>query len=471
MNTATRPNAGTENGADPSKIGEFSLQEISSNQDMNNPAEAQASLGRLLASESINRAPRLHAVLKFMIDALMEGKAERVNEQIIGEEVFGRPRGYNPSEDNIVRVTIRHLRDRIEEFYRTEGRDEKYVFKIPKGRYVPIVSCQAAEQPALPAPVQEPLVVVASEESPCAAVAAGTAPSARRFVFAPSWILVALFAATVAFLGLRLHRLTDTSTGAASRQHGILSLMLANGKPTTVVVSDSNLEAYRMIFRRIVPLDAYLDYSYLHPPSDFPKNTLSHGAWTYIGATAQTSMSSMIIASEIQAASAPEDIGIKYPHDLNMRDIEHGNYIFLGGPWINPWEQLFESRLNFRVVPLQNEPWRSSIHNMTPLPSEPAVYALHNQGALEISYLRFALLRNQSNDGYIVLLGGTTEEAVEAGAGFLISQPRMDSLLKTFHVASPRQLPSLEVVIETSGLNGVPENFRIVAERIVNTPY
>lgn len=466
MNILVKPNVGTGDKEDaPNRI-KLLYQGTSPHQNTNVPADAQASLERLLANESINRAPRLRVVLKFMIDALLEGRAETINEQIIGEAVFDRPKGYNPGEDNIVRVTIRHLRDRIEAFYRTEGHDEKYVFKIPKGRYVPILSCPQAEQPAFSAVVQEPLAAAASEEPSGVAAATGTALSPHRFGFVLSWILVGLLAATVAVLGFRPYR--QVNTRPAPRQDGLLSLLLATGKPTTVVVSDSNLQAYRMIFRRTVPLNAYIDRSYLHSASDFPKDALIYGAWNYVGATAQTSMTSMIIASEIQAASVPQVTSIKYPHDLSMRDIEHGNYIFLGGPWINPWGQLFETRLNFRIVPLPDEPWLSSIHNMNPLPSEPAIFALHNEGALTISYVRIALLRNQSNDGYIVLLGGTREEAVEAGGRFLMSEPQMETLLKTFQVSSPEKLPSIEVVVETMGLQDVPENFRVVAERVVN---
>jgi hypothetical protein len=53
------------------------------------------------------------------------------------------------------------------------------------------------------------------------------------------------------------------------------------------------------------------------------------------------------------------------------------------------------------------------------------------------------------NDGYFVLLSGTSEEAVEEGGRFLMSEHQLNNLLKTFKVGSAAQLPSLEVVIET----------------------
>lgn len=446
-----------------------SFQGISLDQDADIPAEAWASLERLLAYEPISRAPRLRAVLKFMVDALLEGRAKTINEHMIGEVVFGRSADYNPGDDNIVRVTIRHLRDRLEEFYRTDGRDEQYAFEIPKGRYVPNLIRRQPEQSASSAVFRGPLVAAAAEKQPGVAAATAATPSRHRFVFVVSWIIVCVLSATVAVLGFRLHRQANSNTRPAPRHDGLLSLLLANGKPTTVVVTDSNLQAYRMIFQRTVPLDAYLDRSYIRPASDFPSDAVVRGAWNYVGTSAQTSLTSMIIASEIQSASLPKVISIKYPRNLSMRDIEHGNYIFLGGPWIDPWEQLFEGRLNFRVLPPPGFPWGSSIHNMNPAPPEPAIFVQHQEGSSTVGYVRFALLRNLIGDGYTVLLSGTSDEAVEAGARFLISEPKMDILLRIFKVASPEQLPSLEVVIETTGLQDVPENFRVVAERVVKT--
>jgi hypothetical protein len=101
------------------------------------PQEAQASFKRLLASDTFSRAPRLRSVLKFFIDSLLDGTGEEIHEQSIARAVFGRPAGYSQSDDNIVRVNVRLLRVRLEEYYRTEGWNDTWLIAIPKGRYVP----------------------------------------------------------------------------------------------------------------------------------------------------------------------------------------------------------------------------------------------------------------------------------------------------------------------------------------------
>ena len=99
----------------------------------------RAAMDRLLASETFLHAPRVQAVLRFLLESLQNGEIHRINEQAIGQDVFGRPTGYNAAEDNIVRVTVRHLRARLDRFYKTEGRDEEWVVQIPIGNYIPVI--------------------------------------------------------------------------------------------------------------------------------------------------------------------------------------------------------------------------------------------------------------------------------------------------------------------------------------------
>lgn len=465
MSAVVKPSLAPSGEASPPGPEPHSFQSISSISPGGIPAEARASLDHLLASDSIARAPRIRSVVRFLVDALLEGRAASINEQMIGHAVFDRPAGFNPGDDNIVRVTMRHLRERLEEFYRTEGRDEKYILTVPRGKYVPVLSCLKPTEPTVFPSLEEPPSASHCDEVIGREAVEAVAPASRRSLKMVSWVLVFLFAATSVFLASRLYRQSGSRT--ETRPNGLLSLLSTNGKPITVVATDSNLEAYRMIFRKTVSLDDYIDRSYLRPPSDFPRDPVLSGAWKYVDLTTETSLTSSIIASEIQIVAGPELISIKHPHDLSMRDFQHGNYILLGGPWINPWGQLFESRLNFRFIPPPDNPSASTIHNMKPLPPEPAIFAEHQEGALTINYARVALVRNLSNDGYVILIGATSSEAIEAGGRFILNQGQLEKLVRIFKVSSPAELPSIEVVLQVQGLQSVPEDVQVVAERIV----
>ena len=78
----------------------------------------------LLSSKTFASSPRLRAVLQYLLRSLEAGTSEAITEQSIGQTVFGRTEGYNAAEDNIVRVTLRHLRTRLEKYYQSEGQNE-----------------------------------------------------------------------------------------------------------------------------------------------------------------------------------------------------------------------------------------------------------------------------------------------------------------------------------------------------------
>lgn len=170
--------------------------------------EAQASFRRLLASHTFSRAPRLRAVLKFFVDSLLDGRAAEIHEQHIGQAVFGRPTGYNQADDNIVRVNVRLLRVRLEEYYRTEGRNEVWQISVPKGRYVPEVTCRSLRHTSFPL-----------DENPTHTEEAAPSPAKSRWL-APSlrWVGYLLLAcAVVGILILSIYRKREQASSSATQ--------------------------------------------------------------------------------------------------------------------------------------------------------------------------------------------------------------------------------------------------------------
>src|SRR5438105_11877410 len=86
---------------------------------------------RIVASNLFRKSHKLAAFLKFICEQHRLGHS--INEQRIGTEVFGRNEGYHMGEDSIVRSQARFLRLRLQEYFATEGRDERITLTIPKG--------------------------------------------------------------------------------------------------------------------------------------------------------------------------------------------------------------------------------------------------------------------------------------------------------------------------------------------------
>ena len=95
-----------------------------------------ALVGRIIASSHFGKSVQLRELLLYLAKQAIVSPSEDVTEQEIGWRVLGRRQDYNPQADNIVRVQIRRLRQKLEEYFASEGAGESFVISIPKGRHV-----------------------------------------------------------------------------------------------------------------------------------------------------------------------------------------------------------------------------------------------------------------------------------------------------------------------------------------------
>lgn len=123
------------------------------------PAEQQEDLAhRVASSATFEKSPRLRAFFLHVCRCALEDKPEEATEQQIGIYVYGRPPGYNPNDDNIVRSQARVLRMKLEHHFANEGKDESVVITIPKGQYLPVFESRVPESPPLSQiPLTEPV--------------------------------------------------------------------------------------------------------------------------------------------------------------------------------------------------------------------------------------------------------------------------------------------------------------------------
>jgi hypothetical protein len=112
---------------------------------------------RVSSSSTFEKCYRLRTFFLHVCRAALENRPEATTEQQIGIHVFGKPPGYNPNEDNIVRSQARLLRLKLEHHFSNEGQDEPVIVKIPKGQYLPVFEPRPIAAPQVsPAP---PVVV------------------------------------------------------------------------------------------------------------------------------------------------------------------------------------------------------------------------------------------------------------------------------------------------------------------------
>ena len=106
--------------------------------------EIRSQLERILRSRAFIQSHRIRRFLQFIVEESLLGQPHRLKEYLIGLEVFDRRDAFDPRVDSIVRVEARRLRHKLEEYYRSEGREDLIRITLRKGSYVPIFEPRTA---------------------------------------------------------------------------------------------------------------------------------------------------------------------------------------------------------------------------------------------------------------------------------------------------------------------------------------
>jgi TolB-like protein len=95
----------------------------------------QASAKSLEASQVFRSSNRLLRFIHYLVDATLKGTENKLNQTAIGIDVFDRDAKFDPTVDSAVRVEAGRLRNKLREYYETEGANDPVRFELPKGNY------------------------------------------------------------------------------------------------------------------------------------------------------------------------------------------------------------------------------------------------------------------------------------------------------------------------------------------------
>lgn len=169
------------------------------------PAEIRKVLGQILAGKEFRASHRCQALLRYVVEASLQGQAETLKERTIGIEAFGRPAAYEPSDDASVRVTASEVRRRLAAHYGAAGDACSIRIVLPVGSYMP----QFVRLPVpAAAPVSAPTAAPGQPPEAPPAPDAGSAPAPESAVSRRrGWIwALAAAAASLALLAAVLLR-------------------------------------------------------------------------------------------------------------------------------------------------------------------------------------------------------------------------------------------------------------------------
>jgi hypothetical protein len=260
---------------------------------------------------------------------------------------------------------------------------------------------------------------------------------------------------------------------AAIRQPAVpwpLSDVIHKGVTTTLVTADAGF-ALRSLGDKEVPLDRYIDHSYLQPilPKHMSENESS--VLHYFDSTRITSQADAEAAGVISslAGSYSENLTIRSARDINANDLTHGNFIFIGSKTSNPWVELLDSRMNFQIV--ENGPHGTRyMLNRDPRPGEKKIYESESMGTLESGddYAVIALLPAKVGGGSSLLLEGVRMEGTEAAIALLRSQAGRSKLQDKLASLNNGKTPQyFEALLHAQSVAGANISVDIIAVRVL----
>jgi len=73
--------------------------------------------------------------LSYLAEKSLAGDADELKEYAVGVDCLGKPTEYDPRQDSSVRMHVARLRQKLDEYYRTEGSADPIVIELPKGGF------------------------------------------------------------------------------------------------------------------------------------------------------------------------------------------------------------------------------------------------------------------------------------------------------------------------------------------------
>jgi hypothetical protein len=424
--------------------------------------EKREELRRVIQSKLFASSPKKIRFLEFITEQTFQGNSEKLNEYLIGTEVYDRGTDFDQQKDPIVRVQAHEIRRLLRKYYeKDEGQGSLIRMELPAGHYVPVFTRLEPEN-----------------DAEAAAVTAETAPTPQRSNRTLVALVVILVALCVA-LSIQLARRGATTTGAAPTQHAAAALpanldwfwhpFLPPAATPLIVIPN------HPILRAAHGGDSEQTITSGH---EIPKTSLPEFRDTIHFRELKRFI---FVPSLTDFTSVGETLGLVDLCEMFFRvgdscqvsqsrlvdfdQIKSNNVVLLGG------NQSWSGRVFLNVEGFHFQD--GVIINRSPQPGEKPLYKPEFDpvtNELTRDYAVVLMLPNEKKENRVLLIYGIYTQGSQAAIEFLTSPEKMAQLRNALAALSPDHKaipPYFQVLLTTTVENAVPGDASIVAVRAV----
>jgi hypothetical protein len=409
----------------------------------------QAALEQIIASPEFASSHRAQLFLRYVVEHALAGELDRLKERVIGSALYGRQPDYDTGTDSIVRVTAAEVRKRLDSHFEANAKTAPVIIKLPVGSYIPEIRLESSDLHPVAAPaVSAPTPTVPRSRWPSLA--------------ATGWALALL----IALLWLWSAR---SRPGTAARAIHSLpwTAILSGGPPPQFILADSGIGVIRYLDWFSLSLPVYANRSYLTHRR--PLSPEAEEMWDQIAPRAYTSIvdARTAAAYSVLAAAAGTKPVLRFARDLQLSDFHQGeNFVLLGSPSSNPWVELFEDQLDFRIK-LDDQTRNQKVIVASPKPGDPPTLTSSiSSGHTGEAFATLALVRGLDGRGSVLIAQGTTMEGTDVAASLAVT--RTDELaaeLRRCGIDPSRSTGQFEILLRLDATAGSNRASKILTTR------
>ncbi len=407
---------------------------------------------RVLRSETFRTSAALRRLLRFLVDKAVAGEADQLKEYSIGVDAFGKPSSYDPRHDAIVRLQVGRLRQKLGEYYRTEGKDDPVVFELPKGRF-------KLKWEVRTAPLEDDRNSVALSPAP--------APDVRRWrmitLALASGLAIAAIWGVYSGIALWSVHASANRSGWTPELEQLWRPFLGSSRPVVIALADplfielqgTDIFFRKISIRRLEDAKASPELSALRKLLGNPQ---MHPAYSYMP-TGEL-MSSFLMAKLL--GSRRQDIRLARSSQLPLQELGDNNVILIGP------EVIIDSKwpgIQLKPALVQTP---EGIRNLNPRPGELAFFADRRFGSAPNDGEAYALISHAPGplgNGVIQTFTSSRtwgrEGAVQAFTNAALARVLVNKLKR-----SSGQIPRYyQVVVRVKFTDGIPTDVAYVLHR------
>ena len=428
--------------------------------DRPNEADCLEQISRILRSRTFRNTEVLKRMLDYLGRKALAGEAHQLKEYVVGVEAFGKNDSYDPKTDSLVRVQAGKLRQRLEEYYRTEGASDRLTVELPRGQF----ELEFRENVAAVAPAR------GAETTQVAGVATIADRGMSRGATLP-WLLAILSAGVaVGAVVVSIRRRPAAAAHADSVTEGALHPAVAHlwrpflGAGRTAAIS-LGTPMFARIGDSFLRVPAIGDWGTLSASKEVKllsrEKILSEGepAPAHIYTGVGEAWGAFELARVFSRAG--KELKLIPSNALTWEDIGHNNVIFLGSPKYNLQTRDLPMRQDFVIE-------RGRILNLRPLPGEPATFDEYHPLHQKVTngHALVARLPGLHGTGYIMLLASTTTEGTRAAVEYMTRPDYAQRLVGSLRRPDGELAPYFQAVVKVRFKDQTPIHVEQVAIRL-----